>query len=306
LDPRSWLNSYLAADERKRAGLDPGADAEPVRREALARINDVTPLDRGALITLLSRIRLGNSAIRLFETLLNPAAPFDDRAIAFIVLSNCEPQLIADRPHAVPDLAALGKRALELTLDISNPSRHAQDAPSAAPPLPVEPERIVRIRVALAGVEPPVWRRLEVAEAATLGDLHQIIVSAMGWSGRHQHLFTIGESVYGQRHPDLPDVRGELRVCLASLIARGVRAIRYTYDLGNAWDHDIEIEEVATREPAAEYPLCTSGARACPPEVCEGPAGYARLLESRETSTLPDPEAFDVADVNSRLARWSA
>lgn len=128
----------------------------------------------------------------------------------------------------------------------------------------------------------------------------------MGWSGRHQHIFTVGESVYGQRHPDVPDVRSERRVSLAALIARGVRALRYTYDLGNAWDHNVEFEEVATRESAAEYPRCTSGARACPPELCEGPADYARLLESRESTTLTDPEAFDVADANSRLARWSA
>lgn len=306
LDARNWVDSYLAADDRRRAALDPGTQVEPVRRDALARINDVTPAERGILISLLSRIRLGNSAIRLFETLLNASAPFDERALAFVILSNCEPQLISERPHAVPDLGALGKRALELTLDISNPSRHADaSAPGGKPPSRPS-KRIVRICIALGGIEPPVWRRIEVAEDATLGDLHEIIRGAMGWSGRHQHLFTIGDTVYGQRHPELPDVRSEQRVTLATFIARGVRSMRYTYDLRNVWDHTIEIEEIAPRDAAVEYPACTGGARACPPEHCGGPAGYARLLESRTESTLPDPEVFSVEDVNSRLARWSA
>ncbi|MHB0971565.1 MAG: plasmid pRiA4b ORF-3 family protein [Thermoanaerobaculia bacterium] len=305
MDARNWVDSYLAADDRRRAMLDPGAQVEPVRREALARINDVTPAQRGVLISLLGRIRLGNSAIRLFETLLDVSAPFDERALAFIVLSNCEPQLISERPHAVPDLGTLGKRALELTLDISNPSRHA-GASAAAKPASTQSDRIVRMCVVLGGIEPRVWRRIEVPEDATLGDLHEIIRGAMGWSGRHQHLFAIGDSVYGQRHPELPDVRSEQRVTLATFIARGVRSLHYTYDLRNVWDHTIEIEEIVPREAAGEYPACTGGARACPPEHCGGPAGYARLLESRMGSASPDPEAFSVEDVNSRLARWSA
>ena len=58
------------------------------------------------------------------------------------------------------------------------------------------------------------------------------------------------------------------------------------------------------------YPRCLAGARGCPPEDCEGPWGYEKLLEILDDPSHPeheetvewldgpfDPEAFDRHDV---------
>ena len=64
------------------------------------------------------------------------------------------------------------------------------------------------------------------------------------------------------------------------------------------------------------YPVCTDGSRACPPEDCGGPWGYAELLEIIHDPNHEeyldrlewvgegfDPEAFDLDQVNNRLPR---
>src|SRR5207344_3292033 len=61
-------------------------------------------------------------------------------------------------------------------------------------------------------------------------------------------------------------------------------AIRYTYDFGDDWEHDVLVEKVLDRDSTISYPRCTGGRRAAPPEDCGGIWGYADL-----TQTLTDP-----------------
>ena len=63
--------------------------------------------------------------------------------------------------------------------------------------------------------------------------------------------------------------------------------IRYTYDFGDDWEHDILVEKVFDRNETTAYPRCTSGRRAAPPEDCGGIWGYAELVE-----ILNDPDAM--------------
>lgn len=67
-------------------------------------------------------------------------------------------------------------------------------------------------------------------------------------------------------------------------------------------------------EVGGQYPRCAKGRRACPPEDCGGPSGYARLLrilsnprhrEYRERKEWVggwfQPEHFSIDDVNADL-----
>ena len=47
----------------------------------------------------------------------------------------------------------------------------------------VSPIAIYQLRVVLRGVSPPIWRRLLVVSETSLGELHEILQSAFGWSG---------------------------------------------------------------------------------------------------------------------------
>ncbi|MDQ3150841.1 MAG: plasmid pRiA4b ORF-3 family protein [Actinomycetota bacterium] len=66
--------------------------------------------------------------------------------------------------------------------------------------------------------------------------------------------------------------------------------IRYTYDFGDDWEHDILVEKVLDQDETASYPRCTDGRRAAPPEDCGGIWGYADLVEALTDPTHPEHE----------------
>jgi len=114
-----------------------------------------------------------------------------------------------------------------------------------------------------------VWRRLLVPSTCTLHELHGIIQVAMGWEGIHLYQFCLRAARYGswEFSASSPDMT------LAALrLRKGTRFI-YEYDLNIPWRHEVRIEE-SRPEAGKTYPVCTSGSGACPPENCDGPAGF--------------------------------
>jgi len=109
----------------------------------------------------------------------------------------------------------------------------------------VPPEDAVYVlRITLEGVEPPVWRRLQVAGSVTLERLHAIIQKTMGWRDVHLHEFEVDGKRYGQPEPDEPHykVEPEWKLTLrAAASAEGAR-FRYVYDLGDGWGHEVVVE----------------------------------------------------------------
>lgn len=148
----------------------------------------------------------------------------------------------------------------------------------------------LQFRVGLVDVSPPVWRRIEVPAGYSFWDLHVAIQDAMGWLDSHLHLFRVRNPASGRTDeigipdPDLPS--GE-QACLAGWevpVAGHFGAVgataTYEYDFGDGWVHEIELEAIGSRQRGARYPRCLAGERACPPEDCGGPHGYAELLRA--------------------------
>ena len=154
-------------------------------------------------------------------------------------------------------------------------------------PEPGEP--VYQVRLTLAEVEPPVWRRVLVPAAIRLDRLHQVIQAAMGWTDSHLHAFTTGDgTTYGLAGPD-SDHRDERDVTLGQLARPGDR-VDYWYDFGDDWHHDLVIENETPAAAGMVYPRCVAGAGACPPEDCGGVWGYADLCK---ILTNPDHEEHD-------------
>jgi Plasmid pRiA4b ORF-3-like protein len=65
-----------------------------------------------------------------------------------------------------------------------------------APTTPI----VYQLKVALIGISPMIWRRLQVSGDSTLADLHYILQIAMGWSDDHLNQFTIHGKQYGVYH----------------------------------------------------------------------------------------------------------
>jgi hypothetical protein len=166
-------------------------------------------------------------------------------------------------------------------------------------------------------LRPPIWRRLLVDSDSTLGQLHEILQIAMDWGDEHLHQFIVGRTTYADRRylDDVGD-REERKVRLAQVAPRPKDRFRYEYDFGDSWEHEIVVEAVKPPELGVRYPICTGGKRAGPPEDSGGVWGYADLIEALGDPRHPehadmlewfggpiDPEAFDLEEINRRLAR---
>jgi len=171
----------------------------------------------------------------------------------------------------------------------------------------------LQVRVALAGIEPAIWRRLVVPLPWHLGQLHLCIQAAFNWWNYHLHEFRIGGLRYGD-----PEVDDEGFLDGPRLFDEGEVRLRdfdhepgtftYLYDFGDDWNHTIEIEEALVLDIAPRLAACIDGARAKPPEDVGGIGGYERFLaimadrddeEHVETRRWCgghfDPEWFDLA-----------
>jgi hypothetical protein len=179
-------------------------------------------------------------------------------------------------------------------------------------------DSILQVKISLLGSsKPPVWRRLLIPTDIRLDRLHGVIQAAMGWEDYHMHAFSDGSCEYGLADPELGH-RDERKATLDRLLKRGGERIRYTYDFGDNWEHEIVVEKVLAAEPDVRYPVCVVGKGACPPEDCGGVWGYEDLREALadsaheqhqemlewlglQTAAEFDPARFDVDEVNRAL-----
>lgn len=177
---------------------------------------------------------------------------------------------------------------------------------------------VYQLKITLRGVsKPPVWRRVLVPADITLNDLHGVIQQAMGWDNYHLHVFTAGWREYGSPDPELGHA-SDKNVRLSEVLAGPGDRLRYTYDFGDDWEHDVIVEESLVAEPGQTYPQCVAGKGACPPEDCGGEWRYGWLKEvladptheehqdmldwlGLDTGEDFDPKEFSVEDVNLRV-----
>ncbi|WP_018637591.1 plasmid pRiA4b ORF-3 family protein [Parafrankia elaeagni] len=195
-----------------------------------------------------------------------------------------------------------------------------------APPLPKKPKRakgqrapVYQVKVGLRGAKPPIWRRLEVPANTSLERLHTILQAAFDWDDSHLHAFETPYGRFGTPDADL-DQRAEQPVSLEQVLPTLKAKIRYTYDFGDDWEHEILLEKILEPDPSVRYPRCTGGRRAAPPEDCGGIWGYEALLEILGDPSHPehderlewlglgsaadlDPTAFDPQGVTAALSR---
>ena len=180
---------------------------------------------------------------------------------------------------------------------------------------------IYQLKITLARIAPPIWRRIQVKDC-TLDKLHEHIQTAMGWTNSHLHHFKIGEQLYGD--PMLmAENFGEMGyedstlTMLTDILPESGRRFRfeYEYDFGDGWEHEVLFEKYLSAEKGTRYPLCLEGARACPPEDVGGVFGYQEYLEAMadpdheqheefmEWSGPFDAEAFDAQAATTRMRR---
>jgi hypothetical protein len=175
---------------------------------------------------------------------------------------------------------------------------------------------LFRLKITLAEIKPLIWRLIDVPDC-TLGDLHEMIQAAMGWENCHLHQFIVDAVRYGTPDPEL-DLKNETKVQLSKIVPQSGKQFlfRYEYDFGDSWMHEVVFEGSSPNALGQTFPTCLDGSRACPPEDCGGPWGYADFLEAiadpkhEQHADLPewvggafDPEAFDVKTATKAMMK---
>jgi hypothetical protein len=147
-------------------------------------------------------------------------------------------RLNALRGSGHPDAAALADHLARTGTEQSQPS-------------------VYQLKVSLAGWG--VWRRVLVRPTLTLGDLHEVIRAVLGWDDDHLHLFEgPGRRSYAPAWCDL-DADDEDAVLVADALPAAGSTLKYTYDLGDCWRHEITCQKILTGGPGTAYPVCTAG-----------------------------------------------
>ena len=168
----------------------------------------------------------------------------------------------------------------------------------------------LEFEVTIQGIKPRLWRRFQIAEGATFGDLHRAIRDSFGWYGGHLWEFrdsrqrTLAGFVndflegfadgFEEPTPDAEEVK------LAGYFAKA-RSCSYVYDFGDDWRHAVKLRERVS-SPERFHRRLLAGRRACPPEDCGGLPGYERFVSVVEDGV--DPWEEDVADLKEWLGEW--
>jgi len=181
---------------------------------------------------------------------------------------------------------------------------------------PSDPAAVYQLRIRLDRISPMIWRRLLVTDATTIAELHTTIQIAFGWSDSHLHQFVIHGKSYGIAYlggvsfADSPD-----QVRLADFRFRTGERFSYEYNFHVPWRHEIRVEQIVSPAPGQRYPVCVAGARAVPPEECDGPHAFLALrqhyhplhLIERLLALVDHPDDYDDPYVELRsLHYWAA
>ena len=175
--------------------------------------------------------------------------------------------------------------------------------------------KVLQLRVTLCDLEPPIWRRFVVDGAADLAHLHDVLQDVMGWTDSHLHMFVTANGVYGVPDPDFgDDTASEEGVRIDSILQCEGDAVRYEYDFGDGWEHQVMVEAVRDGGGKEAVPRCLAGERACPPEDVGGVPGYEDFLAVYRDDSHPDhremaewvaegfdPEWIDIEEINAFL-----
>ena len=181
------------------------------------------------------------------------------------------------------------------------------------------PPPIYRLKITLIGIDPPIWRHIQVPSTILLCCLHDALQPVMGWTGSHLHQFEKDGNYWGvQEHDEFSelDLIDERQTQLGNVLEKEGDALIYVYDFGDNWRHEVVLENVIPVNHVVKTPICFGGERRCPPENVGGVRGYGEFLEVISDPTHEEyehlagwaggpfhPEDFDVKAVTETFAR---
>lgn len=126
------------------------------------------------------------------------------------------------------------------------------------------------LRIELANVKPPVWRKVEVPSNMLLDSFHELIQTVMGWENEHLHAFRTKERSIEEDE--------ELELAVGDLLEKEGSKFTYEYDFGDGWVHKITLQKMEATDPLDRTIRVIGGKNACPPEDFGGPWYYTDFV----------------------------
>ncbi|MFU8806955.1 MAG: plasmid pRiA4b ORF-3 family protein, partial [Bradymonadaceae bacterium] len=167
-------------------------------------------------------------------------------------------------------------------------------------------KKILRIRVELDDVKPPIYRTFEVPDFLTMAGLHDVVQRTMGWENRHLWTFHYKGKDYtlpSDEHEGAFEEIDATTETIQDVLGSRAKNFTYIYDYADDWRHSLRVEARTAPEKDVTYPRLIDGARACPPEDVGGAPGYEHMLEELQSPAPTqellewlgdfDPERFD-------------
>src|SRR5580700_3833405 len=105
-------------------------------------------------------------------------------------------------------------------------------------------ERVLCLRLVVAGTQPKVWRRMLVRESMWLSRLHDSIQVLFDWFDYQTHVFSLDELKLGNPlKEDALVIEDDRDVTLSDLDLSNREKLLYEYGFGEGWEVEIRIEK---------------------------------------------------------------
>jgi len=171
-----------------------------------------------------------------------------------------------------------------------------------------------RLRITLLDLDPAPWREVDVPLSMTFKGLHDTIQAAFLWFDSHLWEFEFAGRRYGIPFDD--DFGGERiynanTTRLTKLRDSGVAEFLYTYDMGDNWEHHIEVLDLFDAPTGSRLPAFLDGKWRTPPEDVGGAPGFEMFLEAINDPTHEDHDdlvnwygrSFDPQDIEPDIVK---
>lgn len=185
------------------------------------------------------------------------------------------------------------------------------------------------LRITLEDVKPVIYRKISVPSNIRLYHLAPIILRTMGWGGYHLEQFVQNRTTFYEPKEEVEKMNAEnepssklisidwATVTLGDVLKKKGDSIKYIYDLGDYWEHNIKLMEIHNYPPNADRePYILEGKNACPPDDVGGTGGFQHMLDVMSNPGLNleewkmfkdwlprgyDPKYFSIHDAELRV-----
>lgn len=171
-----------------------------------------------------------------------------------------------------------------------------------------EPVCAYHLRIKLKDSPIPIWREIEVPSNISLEFFAHVAIESMGWANTHLHEFSYRNKLYYNREyieeyvAMDPDIYSKYMIIateecsIAKIFEYKGDRIKFTYDFGDNWRHEIWLKGIREYNKDEEPSLkILKGKGDCPPDDCGGIFGYTDILRilNKKHKTAEDKETLD-------------